>query len=276
MNHDVKITDLEDRLRDMKRVLVAFSGGVDSTLLLRVAHEVLGENALAVTAVSDIHAPEEFSRARSVVREWGVKHFTLKTDELDDERFISNPENRCYFCKLKLFTMILSLAREKDIPVVLDGSNADDMHEIRPGMKALRELGIRSPLQEAGLTKPEIRAAARSMGLPIWNQPALACLASRIPFGRAITREKIQRVYRAESLLRDMGFQQVRVRDHSPIARIEVEKEDRIRLIQDPAASRVIREFRRLGFYYVTLDLEGYRSGSLHIAADANQNKKGG
>jgi len=256
-----KLGLLKRILADMGGVLIACSGGVDSTFLLRVALEVLGENVLAVTAKSPIHPASESAAAGELARRLGARHLFVETDELDDPEFARNPPERCYLCKRSLFARLKELAEEHGLTEVLEGSNYDDLGEHRPGLRALRELGVRSPLAEAGLTKAEIRALSRQMGLPTWDKPAQACLATRFPYGELLTPEKLRRVEEAEEFLRSLGLGQLRVRTHDLLARIEVSQNEMPRLLHE--AGRVVEELKKLGYTYFTLDLEGYRTGSM-------------
>ena len=259
-----KLKTLENIIAEMKNVLIAFSGGVDSSFLVKVARDGLHDNVLAVTAVSDIQPDQELEDAKQLTLKLGVKHILVPTTEMSDENFLSNPPDRCYICKKNIFSELKRIAIEKSIPFILDGSNADDLDDYRPGTRALRELNIRSPLREVGFTKMEIRKLSERMGLPTWEKPASACLASRIPYGDRITTEKLKRIDKAESFLREFRFKQVRVRDHNGIARIEVTPEEISVFMKKGFPEIVSRRFKEFGFIYVTLDMNGYRRGSLN------------
>lgn len=259
-----KYAQLQAILRDMGSVLVAYSGGVDSALLLKVAHDILGTRAMGALAVSPAYAPEETGEAVTVAEQMGIPVITLETHELEDERYVANDFNRCYFCKTELFTQLEPIAKKHNLRYIAYGVNKDDDGDFRPGQKAAREFNVRGPLKEAGMGKREIRAVARLLGVPVWDKPAMACFSSRIPYGSKVDVASLQMIYKAEKLLRDLGFHQLRVRHHDKIARIEVERSELPRLIEDEMSRIVTEGLRKIGYTYVTVDLLGYRTGSMN------------
>jgi pyridinium-3,5-biscarboxylic acid mononucleotide sulfurtransferase len=261
-----KYQRLQDILRGMGSVLVAYSGGVDSALLLKVARDVLGERAMGAIASSPAYAAEETEEAIAVARQMGIPLLMLETHELEDERYLANDVNRCYFCKTELFSQLEPLARQHHLRYIAYGVNLDDLGDFRPGQRAAREFGVRGPLKEAGMGKREIRAVAKLLGVPVWDKPAMACFSSRIPYGSRVDLASLNMIYRAEKALRELGFRQVRVRHHDTIARIEVERSELPRLVDEEIGQQVTRALRDIGYLYVTVDLQGYRTGSMNEA----------
>jgi uncharacterized protein len=257
-----KLTRLHDILRSMERVAVAYSGGTDSSLLLKVACDVLGDGAIGITAVSASLAADELVEAEAIARQIGARHVLVDSHETDDPRYLENTPQRCYFCKAEVYGELVRHAQQLGYPLVIDGTNADDVHDHRPGRQAGREWGIRSPLMEAGMTKDEIRQLARQLELPNWDKPAAACLSSRIPYGTMIDLEMLTQVEQAEQSLHRLGFRQLRVRHHDRVARIEVELQDFPLILN--RREEILQAIQAAGYQYVTLDLAGFRSGSLN------------
>jgi pyridinium-3,5-biscarboxylic acid mononucleotide sulfurtransferase len=264
MMSDRKLKQLRDLFKGMEQALIAYSGGVDSTLVAKIAYDVLGDRALAITAVSPSLLPEELIDAQTQAAQIGIKHELVETQEMNNPDYTANPVNRCYFCKSELHDTLKPLALKKGYPYVVDGVNADDLQDYRPGIQAAKERGARSPLAEMAVTKAEVREISRSLGLAWWDKPAQPCLSSRFPYGEAITVTKLQRVGRSEIYLRQLGYQNLRVRSMEDTAKIELPAEDISTFVQKVNLPQLVKAFQDLGFVYVTLDLEGYRSGKLN------------
>ena len=260
-----KLDHLRSILGEMRSVAIGFSGGIDSTVLLRVATDVLGQSALAVIGRSETYPEREFEEAIRLARSFGSRVAVVRTDETDDLKFRENPANRCYFCKTELFSKLRSVAEAHGIEWVADGTIVDDLGDFRPGLQAKAEGRVRSPLLEAGLTKADVRTIARHEGIESWDKPSFACLASRFPYGFGITKENLMKVDRAETVLRDLGFRQFRVRHHDDrTARLEVAPEEFSKLVEPAVRIKLVEELASLGYTYITMDLKGYRTGSMN------------
>ena len=259
-----KVDQLYECLSDYQKVIVAFSGGVDSTFLAEAAHQALGDNALAVTAISDSYPIREMKAAKDIAKQIGIRFETVHTEELDLEGYASNPTNRCFFCKTELFDKLRPIADKYDVGTIVYGAIPDDVGDHRPGMDAAKQMGIKAPLIDVDLTKAEIREISKAWDLPTWDKPAFACLSSRFPYGMRITRELLRQVDAAEQFLYDLGIRQFRVRHHGDLARIELDVEEIERLRKKTIRNQINNHYKTLGYEYVTLDLQGYRSGSLN------------
>ena len=259
-----KFTRLKEDLKQMERVIVAYSGGVDSTFLLKASSIAGMKQILAVTALSETLPHEELSIAREITSALNIEHRIITTEELKNKNFSDNPPNRCYYCKKELFSKLNEIAAKENFSFILDGTNIDDTRDHRPGRRAAKEMGVHSPLLNAGLSKKEIREISRTLGLPTWNKPAAPCLSSRFPYGQKITAEGLERVNRAENFLKRLGLTDIRVRDHSGTARIEVIQEEFAILMEKNNREEIITLLKSLGYKYITLDLQGFRSGSLN------------
>lgn len=261
-----KFNALKKNIKPMKSLAVAFSGGVDSTFLLKAAHDELKDNVMAIIAHSSTYPEREFNEAMEFVMNHHIKYRVIFSQELNIVEFTSNPPDRCYHCKKQLFSEIIHIAKENQIDTVADGTNFDDINDFRPGMKATRELNVISPLMDAGLSKKDIRILSKEMALSTWNKPSFACFATRFPYGQEITPVKLKMVEKSEQFLIDLGFRQVRVRHHGDIARIEVSPEERHLFFNEELMDKVYDQFKTIGFLYVSLDLKGYRTGSMNEA----------
>ncbi len=270
-----KYAQLVEYIKSMGSVAVAFSSGVDSTFLLHAAKEALGDRVIAITATSLSFPQRELKEATEYCREQGVRHFVVETEEMKIEGFAQNPKNRCYLCKREIFTKIREVAAGQGMKEVLEGSNLDDNGDYRPGMIAIAELDIKSPLRHIGFTKQEIRDLSAHFGLPTWKKQSFACLATRIPYGDEITEKKLRMVDQAEQFLLDLGFHQLRVRVHDTIARIELEPSEFGRFMEEDIRTRVYEEFKKIGFDYAALDLRGYRTGSMNETLSVEELKLG-
>ena len=259
-----KLRQLDSILHELDSVLVAYSGGVDSTFLSAAAYDALGERAMAVTGISPSVAPSERQEAAELAARIGIRYRTVATSEMDDPNYIANTPDRCFFCKDELFTKLAAVAAEEKLSTVVDGFNLDDRGDFRPGQRAAREHGVRSPLAEAGLTKDDIRELSRERRLPTWDKPAMACLSSRIPYGTTVTVEALTRIATAEAALRALGLRQVRVRHHGDVARIETDRDGMLMLMDDAVRPNAAAAVKAAGYAYVSMDLIGYRSGSLN------------
>ncbi len=267
---DAKLEQMRAIFAPMRSLVVAFSGGVDSTLVLKVAHDALGDSVLALTTTSPTMPDEDRDSAIAMARLIGARHMIVESNELEIPGYAANPLNRCYLCKHNLFTVCEAKAAQLGIEEIVDGLNLDDLHDYRPGMQAASEKRVRHPLVEAEMSKADVRALSRSMGLPTWDRPASPCLSSRFPYGMEITPERLAKVAAGEKLLHSMGFAVARVRYHGEVARLELEQSQIARIFEQPIRETIDREFKKIGFRFVAIDLKGFRSGSLNEGLIAN------
>ncbi len=273
MNAETKLNKLKMKIKEMESMVVAFSGGVDSSFLLKVAYDVLGDKTLGVTARSSTYPEREYREAKDFVTAYHIPHMAIVSEELQVEGFKENPLNRCYLCKKELFHKIKKIAEDQGYNFIAEGSNYDDLGDFRPGLQAVSELGIASPLREVGLTKDEIRLLSKEMGLKTWNKQSFACLSSRFPYGEKITEQKLQMVDKAEQFLLDLGFKQIRVRHHGSVARIEVDDTGFKLFFGKKIRDAIYDRFKEIGFTYIALDLKGYRTGSMNEGLDIKFNR---
>ena len=264
MDLDEKYKKLQNILREMGGVVIGFSGGVDSTLLLKAAVDILGEKALGLIAVSNSFPERELTAAKKLGEQIGARIRVIQTEEHSNPQYLNNPVNRCYFCRTELFGKMAGVAEEEGVTFLADGANVDDISDYRPGETAREKFSVRSPLREAGLRKGEIRALSRRLGLPTYDKPSLACLASRIPYGSRITPEKLRMIDLAENYFTDLGFNTVRVRHYDMTARIELDTNEFTKMMDETIRKKIVRKLKEIGYIYVTLDLEGFRSGSMN------------